>query len=114
IIKLSPNQTDIAANAKGCIEAGADAFSVINTLMGMAIDIESRPPIIGDNQGGICNAEDAIEFLIAVATAVGIGTALFYDPLICPKINQGIQAYLERHELQSVVQLTGTLQLYRW
>jgi len=145
IIKLSPNQTDIAANAKGCIEAGADAFSVINTLMGMAIDIESRTPIIGNNQGGlsgpaikpvallkvhqvyqvcrdhgipiigqggICNAEDAIEFLIAGATAVGIGTALFYDPLICPKINQGIQAYLERHELQSVAQLTGTLQLH--
>ncbi len=145
IIKLSPNQTDIAANAKGCIEAGADAFSVINTLMGMAIDIESRTPIIGNNQGGlsgpaikpvallkvhqvyqvcrdhgipiigqggICNAEDAIEFLIAGATAVGIGTALFYDPLVCPKINQGIQAYLERHELQSVAQLTGTLQLH--
>ena len=145
IIKLSPNQTDIASNAKGCIEAGADAFAVINTLMGMAIDIESRTPIIGNNQGGlsgpaikpvallkvhqvyqvcrdhnipiigqggICNAEDAIEFLIAGATAVGIGTALFYDPLVCQKINQGIQAYLERHELQSVEQLTGTLQLH--
>jgi len=145
IIKLSPNQTDIAANAKGCIEAGADAFSVINTLMGMAIDIESRTPIIGNNQGGlsgpaikpvallkvhqvyqvcrdhaipiigqggICNAEDAIEFLIAGATAVGIGTALFYDPLVCPKINQGIQTYLDRHGLQSVAQLTGTLQLH--
>jgi len=145
IIKLSPNQTDIAANAKGCIEAGADAFAVINTLMGMAIDIESRTPIIGNNQGGlsgpaikpvallkvhqvyqacrdhnipiigqggICNAEDAIEFLIAGATAVGIGTALFYDPLVCQKINRGIQEYLERHELQSVAQLTGTLQLH--
>jgi len=146
IIKLSPNQTDIASNAKGCIEAGADAFAVINTLMGMAIDIESRTPIIGNNQGGlsgpaikpvallkvhqvyqvcrdhgipiigqggICNAEDAIEFLIAGATAVGIGTALFYDPLVCQKINRGIQEYLERHELQSVEQLTGTLQLHR-
>jgi len=145
IIKLSPNQTDIATNAKGCIEAGADAFAVINTLMGMAIDIESRTPVIGNNQGGlsgpaikpvallkvhqvyqvcrdhnipiigqggICNAEDAIEFLIAGATAVGIGTALFYDPLVCQKINQGIQEYLERHELQSVSQLTGTLQLH--
>ncbi len=145
IIKLSPNQTDIAGNARGCIEAGADAFSVINTLMGMAIDIESRTPVIGNNQGGlsgpaikpvallkvhqvyqvcrdhgipiigqggICSAEDAIEFLIAGATAVGIGTALFYDPLICRKINRGIQAYLERHGLQSVAQLTGTLQLH--
>jgi len=145
IIKLSPNQTDIASNAKGCIEAGADAFAVINTLMGMAIDIESRTPVIGNNQGGlsgpaikpvallkvhqvyqvcrdhnipiigqggICNAEDAIEFLIAGATAVGIGTALFYDPLVCQKINQGIQEYLERHELQSTAHLTGTLQLH--
>ncbi len=145
IIKLSPNQTDIASNARGCIEAGADAFSVINTLMGMAIDIESRTPIIGNNQGGlsgpaikpvallkvhqvyqvcrdhgipiigqggICNAEDAIEFLIAGATAIGIGTALFYDPLVCQKINRGILAYLERHGLQSVTQITGTLQLH--
>jgi len=123
ITKLSPNQTDIAANAKGCIEAGSDAFSVINTLMGMAINIESRSPIIGNNQGGlsgpaikpvallkvhqvyqVCkhhnipiigqgginSAEDAIEFLIAGATTIGIGTALFYDPLICTKINHGI------------------------
>ncbi len=145
IIKLSPNQTDIASNARGCIEAGADAFSVINTLMGMAIDIESRTPIIGNNQGGlsgpaikpvallkvhqvyqvcrdhgipiigqggICNAEDAIEFLIAGATAVGIGTALFYDPLVCQKINRGILVYLERHGLRSVAQITGTLQLH--
>lgn len=144
ITKLSPNQTDIAGNAKGCIEAGTDAFAVINTLMGMAINIESRSPIIGNNQGGlsgpaikpvallkvhqvyqVCRdhgipiigqggitcAEDALEFLIAGATAVGIGTALFYDPLICGKINQGIKDYLDRHELQSVMQLTGTLQL---
>ena len=66
-------------------------------------------PIIG--QGGIATAEDAIEFLIAGADAVGIGTALFYDPLILPKINQGILDYLERHQLSSVKQLTGTLQL---
>jgi dihydroorotate dehydrogenase (NAD+) catalytic subunit len=145
ITKLSPNQTDIAANARGCIEAGSDAFSVINTLMGMAIDIESRTPIIGNNQGGlsgpaikpvallkvhqvyqvcrdhgipiigqggICSAEDALEFLIAGASAVGVGTALFYDPLVCNKINRGIEAYLERHELSSVDQLVGTLQLH--
>ncbi|MCP4285898.1 MAG: dihydroorotate dehydrogenase [Gammaproteobacteria bacterium] len=144
ITKLSPNQTDIASNARVCIEAGSDAFSVINTLMGMAVDIESRSPIIGNNQGGlsgpaikpvallkvhqvyqVCRAhgipiigqggvnspEDALEFLIAGATAVGVGTALFYDPLICNKINQGISAYLERHKLQSVKQLTGTLSL---
>jgi dihydroorotate dehydrogenase (NAD+) catalytic subunit len=144
ITKLSPNQTDIAANAKGCIEAGTDAFAAINTLMGMAIDIDSRVPIIGNNQGGlsgpaikpvallkvhqvyqvcrphgipiigqggICSAEDALEFIIAGASAVGIGTALFYDPLICGKINDGIAAYLEQHQLTSVEQLVGTLQL---
>ncbi|MCB1857471.1 MAG: dihydroorotate dehydrogenase [Gammaproteobacteria bacterium] len=145
ITKLSPNQTDIAANARGCIEAGSDAFSVINTLMGMAIDIESRTPVIGNNQGGlsgpaikpvallkvhqvyqvcrahripiigqggICSAEDALEFLIAGATAVGVGTALFYDPLICTKINQGISNYLERHGMDSVAALIGSLSLH--
>ncbi|HEY9147421.1 MAG TPA: dihydroorotate dehydrogenase [Gammaproteobacteria bacterium] len=144
ITKLSPNQTDIAGNAKRCIEAGTDAFAVINTLMGMAIDIESRSPILGNNQGGlsgpaikpvallkthqvyqvcrdhaipiigqggIASAEDAIEFIIAGASAVGIGTGLFYDPLLCPKINQGIVEYLKRHGLSEVSQLVGTLSL---
>ena len=144
ITKLSPNQTDIGENARRCIEAGTDGFAVINTLMGMAIDIESRSPIIGNNQGGlsgpaikpiallkvhqvyqvcrdhgipiigqggITTADDAIEFLIAGASAVGVGTALFYDPLICPKINAGIIDYLTRHELSNVAQLTGSLRL---
>ena len=144
ITKLSPNQTDIAANARGCIEAGTDAFAVINTLMGMAIDIEQRQPVIGNNQGGlsgpaikpvallkvhqvyqvskahnipiigqggITSAEDALEFIIAGASAVGIGTALFYDPLICPTINAGIIEYLERHGLTEVSQLVGSLRL---
>jgi dihydroorotate dehydrogenase (NAD+) catalytic subunit len=144
ITKLSPNQTDIAANAKGCIEAGSDAFAVINTLMGMAIDIESRSPLIGNNQGGlsgpaikpvallkvhqvyqvcrhhnipiigqggIASAEDAIEFMIAGASAVGVGTALFYNPLICKTINTGILNYMERHKLPSVDHIVGTLQL---
>lgn len=144
ITKLSPNQTDIAENARRCIEAGTDAFAVINTLMGMAIDIESRSTILGNNQGGlsgpaikpvallkthqvyqVCkghnipiigqggvnSAEDAIEFLIAGATAVGVGTALFYDPLICPTINKGIVDYLKRHNMSEVSQLTGTLML---
>ena len=142
ITKLSPNQTDIAESARRCIEAGTDAFAVINTLMGMAIDIESRTPFLGNNQGGlsgpaikpiallkvhqvyqvardhaipiigqggITTAGDALEFLIAGASAVGIGTALFYDPLICPKINAGIVDYLQRHELANVAQLTGSL-----
>lgn len=144
ITKLSPNQTDIAENARRCIEAGADAFAVINTLTGMAIDIEQRTPIIGNNQGGlsgpaikpiallkvhqvyqvcrdhgipiigqggVCSTEDALEFLIAGATAVGVGTGLFYDPLLCPKINAGIVAYLRRHGLSEVGQLTGSLVL---
>jgi dihydroorotate dehydrogenase (NAD+) catalytic subunit len=66
-------------------------------------------PIIG--QGGICNARDALEFIIAGASAVGIGTALFYDPLVCRSVNQGIAEYLNQQGLQSVRQLVGTLEL---
>ncbi len=144
ITKLSPNQTDIAENARRCIEAGSDALAVINTLMGMSIDIDKRRPVIGNNQGGlsgpaikpvallkvhqvyqVCknhgvpvigqggvnSAQDAIEFLIAGASAVGVGTALFYDPLICPKLNDGIRNYLNQHKLPDVQALTGSLQL---
>ena len=143
IAKLSPNQTDIAYNASRCIEAGADSLAVINTMMGMAIDIEKRQPIIGNvqgglsgpaikpiallkvkqvyevarkhnvpiiGQGGICNATDAIEFLLAGATTVGIGTALFYDPLVCIDVNRGIGDYLTRHKMSSVGQLIGALE----
>jgi dihydroorotate dehydrogenase (NAD+) catalytic subunit len=143
ITKLSPNQADIQENARLCIEAGTDGFAVINTLMGMAIDAETRTPVIGNlrgglsgpaikpvallkvhqvygvakdhdvpiiGQGGIVTADDAIEFMIAGASAVGIGTALFYDPLVCKKINAGMLDYLRRHGLHSVTQLTGTLQ----
>ena len=143
ITKLSPNQTDIQENARLCIEAGTDGFAVINTLMGMAIDIHERQPVIGNNQGGlsgpaikpiallkvhqvyqvakvhkvpiigqggITTPDDAIEFMIAGAAAVGVGTALFYDPLICKKINRGLLDYLQRHEIESVAELTGSLQ----
>ena len=146
ITKLSPNQTDIQENARRCLEAGTDAFAVINTLMGMAVDTEKREAVIGNiqgglsgpaikpiallktwqvyqvtrnhgvpiiGQGGIASAEDALEFLIAGASAVGVGTALFYDPLICLKINAGIQDYLERHELPDVAALTGSLEAGR-
>lgn len=142
ITKLSPNQTDIKENARRCIEAGSDALAVINTIMGMAIDVETRQPVIGNvqgglsgpaikpiallkvhqvyevagpagipiiGQGGICTAEDALEFMIAGATAVGVGTALFYDPLACRKINERVASYLERHKLKSVMELVGTL-----
>lgn len=143
ITKLSPNQTDIQENARLCIEAGTDAFAVINTVMGMAIDSETRKPIIGNlrgglsgpaikpialfkvhqvyeiskkhdvpiiGQGGIATATDAIEFMIAGAATVGVGTALFYDPLVCKKINSGIVEYLQHHGLTSVADLTGSLQ----
>lgn len=146
ITKLSPNQTDIAENARRCIEAGTDALAVINTLMGMAIDIEECKPVIGNNQGGlsgpaikpiallkvhqvyqvskqhnipiigqggITTINDALEFIIAGATTVGIGTVLFYDPLICPKINAGIIDYLTRHKLKNVTELIGTLELHK-
>ncbi len=144
ITKLSPNQTDIADSAQHCIDAGTDAFAVINTLMGMSIDIEKRRPVIGNNQGGlsgpaikpvalrmvhlvhqvckdhnipiigqggISSAEDALEFIIAGATAIGVGTALFNDPLICKEINQGIVSYMEKHQINSLSELTGTLSL---
>jgi dihydroorotate dehydrogenase (NAD+) catalytic subunit len=141
ITKLSPNQTDIRENARACIEAGSDALAVINTVMGMAIDVNTRRPIIGNiqgglsgpaikpiallkvhqvyevarkhnipiiGQGGITSANDALEFLIAGASAVGVGTALFYDPLVCPKINSGIAEYLARNGFASVSDLVGT------
>ena len=144
IAKLSPNQTDIRENARRCIEAGADALAVINTITGMAIDIDSRTPVIGNvqgglsgpaikpiallkvkevyevagphnvpiiGQGGITTVRDAIEFLIAGATTIGIGTALFYEPLLCRKINDGIAEYLAKHELQSIDDLIGSLKL---
>ena len=144
ITKLSPNQTDIQNNARLCIDAGTDGFAVINTLMGMAIDSETRKPVIGNvrgglsgpaikpvallkvqqvyevagphgvpiiGQGGITSATDAIEFMIAGATAIGIGTALFYDPLVCAKINTGIGEYLKRHGMASTRELVGSLEL---
>jgi len=144
IAKLSPNQTDIQENARRCIDAGADALAVINTVMGMAIDTESRTPVIGNvrgglsgpaikpiallkvqqvyevagprnipiiGQGGIVSAEDALEFIIAGASTIGMGTALFYDPLVCTKINEGLVSYLSRHEMASISELVGSLKL---
>ncbi len=142
ITKMSPNQADIRENARLCIEAGTDAFAVINTVTGMAIDVRTRRPVIGNmqgglsgpaikpiallkvrevyevagprgipiiGQGGIVSAGDALEFLIAGATAIGVGTALFYDPLICPRINSGVADYLTANGLANVGQLVGTL-----
>jgi dihydroorotate dehydrogenase (NAD+) catalytic subunit len=142
ITKLSPNQTDIRENARRCIEAGSDALAVINTIMGMAIDVHTRRPVIGNvqgglsgpaikpiallkvhqvyevarphgipiiGQGGITSVHDALEFLIAGSSAIGIGTALFYDPMICKTMNEGIADYLRAQGLANVTQLIGTL-----
>jgi len=144
ITKLSPNQTDIAHSAQRCIDAGTDGLAVINTLMGMAIDTQSRKPTIGNNQGGlsgpaikpiallkvhqvyqvskhhnvpiigqggITTVNDALEFIIAGSATVGIGTSLFYDPLVCNKINDGISQYLIDNKLSSIDELVGTLEL---
>src|SRR5580700_230502 len=138
ITKLSPNQADIRENARVCIEAGTDAFAVINTVTGMSVDVASRRAVLGNGQGGlsgpaikpiallkvkevyevagparipiigqggITTARDALEFIIAGASAVGIGTALFYDPLVCRSVNQGIAEYVNQQGLQSVRQL---------
>jgi dihydroorotate dehydrogenase (NAD+) catalytic subunit len=142
ITKLSPNQTDIKENARRCIEAGSNGLAVINTIMGMAIDVKSRRPVIGNiqgglsgpaikpiallkvhqvyevakkhnvpiiGQGGIATATDALEFMIAGATTVGLGTALFYDPLLCRKINAGVAEYLELNNLRGIKDLVGSL-----
>ncbi len=144
IVKLSPNQTDIAEGARRVIDAGADALSAINTLMGMQIDAHSRKPTLGNNQGGlsgpaikpvallkvhqvyqvakqhdipiiglggISSAEDAIEFFLAGASMVAIGTAIAKDPLLVKKVNKGIEKYLIKHNYQSVSELTGLLEL---
>jgi len=142
ITKLSPNQADIQLNARLCIEAGSDSLSVINTITGMAIDINSRAAVLGNSagglsgpaikpialkkvfdvyqvtkkheipilgQGGISSAEDAIEFLLAGATTIGVGTALFFDPLVCDKINKGVSSYLETNGYTSINNLVGDI-----
>jgi dihydroorotate dehydrogenase (NAD+) catalytic subunit len=142
ITKLSPNQTDIKENARRCIEAGSDALAVINTVMGMAIDVKTRKPVIGNiqgglsgpaikpiallkvmqvaevarahkvpiiGQGGICSADDALEFIIAGATTVGVGTSLFYEPHSCRRINAGIADYLAANRMAAVSELIGSL-----
>jgi dihydroorotate dehydrogenase (NAD+) catalytic subunit len=144
ITKLSPNQADIRENARVCIEAGSDALAVINTVTGMALDLASRRPVLGNGhgglsgpaikpiallkvrevyevagpkripiigQGGIASATDALEFIVAGATAVGLGTALFYDPLLCRTVNSGMAQFLAAEGLGSIAQLVGTLDM---
>lgn len=142
IVKLSPNVTDIASIAKAVEAEGADSVSLINTLMGMVIDIEKRIPTLSINTGGmsgpavrpvavrmvwqvanavnipviglggIMNAHDAIEFLIAGASAIEIGTANFIDPAITVKVKNGINDWLDAHGCKSVSEIVGTLKSY--
>ena len=141
MVKLSPNVESIAANAAAAQKGGADAISLINTLTGMVVDIERRRPLIANNTGGVsgagvkpiavrmvweaCNAvdipvmgmggitsaEDALEFIIAGAAAVQVGTANFTDTLAMPKIIDGMNAWLDSHGIADVNQLRGTLRL---
>lgn len=141
IVKLTPNVTDIVEIAKACEETGADALSLINTILGMVVDVETfkpklatftgglsgpaiRPvavrmvwqvaqavkvPIIG--MGGIMTAEDAVEFLLAGATAVAVGTANFTDPMATLEIISGLEAFLERKNIKSIKSLIGRLKI---
>ena len=139
IVKLSPNVTDITEIARAVEDEGADSVSLINTLMGMAIDIEKRKPLLSIGTGGlsgpavkpvavrmvhqvskavkipvvglggICTAEDAIEFLMAGATAIEVGTANFLDPAITIKIRDGINAWLDKHGCASVQDIIGAV-----
>ena len=139
IVKLSPNVTDITEIARAVEAEGADSVSLINTLMGMAIDIEKRKTLLSINTGGlsgpcvkpvalrmvwqvakavnipviglggISTAEDAIEFLMAGATAIEIGTANFLDPAVSIKVRDGINAWLDAHGCQSVDEIIGVI-----
>ena len=139
IVKLSPNVTDIAEIARACEAEGADSVSLINTLMGMAVDIERRQSLLSIGTGGlsgpavkpvalrmvsqvakavkipvvglggISNATDAIEFLMVGATAIEVGTANFLDPTVTVKIIDGINAWLDSHGCSSVKEIIGVI-----
>lgn len=141
IVKLSPNVTDITEIARAVESAGADSVSLINTLLGMAVDAEKRRPILSTvtggmsgaavkpialrmvwqvakavkipvvGLGGIMNWRDAVEFLLAGASAVEIGTANFIDPAVTVKVADGINDYLERHGYKSVKDIIGALEV---
>lgn len=141
IVKLSPNVTDITEIARAVEAAGADSVSLINTMLGMAINAETRRPILSTvtgglsgpavkpvalrmvwqtaravkipviGLGGICSAADAVEFLLAGASAVEIGTANFVDPSVCEKVIKGLDDYLERHGFANVGELVGALEI---
>jgi dihydroorotate dehydrogenase (NAD+) catalytic subunit len=141
IPKLTPNVTDVASFARAAEDAGADAVSLVNTFLAMAIDVETRRPKLSNGMGGlsgpairpiavrmvyecrqlvkipivgmggIADARDVLEFMIAGATAVQVGTANFVDPFIWPKLLDGIGAYMTRHRIERAADLTGTVQM---
>ena len=141
IVKLSPNVTDITEIARAAEASGADSVSLINTLLGMAVDAEKRRPVLSTITGGMSGAavkpialrmvwqvakavnipviglggimgwKDAVEFMLAGATAIQIGTANFIDPAITVKVSEGINDYLERHGYTSVKDIIGALEV---
>src|SRR6185503_572166 len=143
IPKLTPNVTDVASFARASEDAGADAISLVNTFLAMAIDVETRKPkltnVMGGlsgpairpiavrmvwecfqavkipilGMGGIATVDDALEFIIAGATAVQVGTANFVDPFIWGKLERGLDDYMARHRIARVADLVGTLQIPR-
>lgn len=140
MVKLSPNVTNIVEMANAVVDGGADAITLINTLLGIKIDAETRKPVISTitgglsgpaikpvalrmtwqvynavkipiiGMGGIMNATDAIEFILAGASAVQVGTANFIDPLVSLKIIEGVEEYMVRHKVNSITELIGALQ----
>lgn len=141
IVKLTPNVTDITEPAKGAEDGGADAVSLINTLLGMKIDVHTRRPILANNTGGlsgpavkpvavrmvyqvanavripvmglggIMNGEDAIEFMLAGASTVSIGCGNFVDPYTSIKTVEGIETYMKQHQLEDINDIIGTVQM---
>lgn len=141
IVKLTPNVTDITAPAKGAEDAGADAISAINTLLGMKIDIDKQRPILANNTGGlsgpaikpvavrcvyqianavkipvmglggIMNGEDAIEFMLAGATTVSIGAGNFVDPTVSIKTIDGIENYMKKHNIEDIKDIIGKVKM---
>ena len=141
IVKLTPNVTDITQTAKAVEDAGADGVSLINTLMGMKIDIDKRRPVLANNTGGlsgpaikpiavrmvyqvaqkvnipilglggIVSGEDAIEFMLAGATAISIGSGNFIDPYVAPKTVKGIEDYMKKYNISDVKDIIGKVEM---
>ena len=141
IVKLTPNVTDITAPAKGAEDGGADGVSGINTLLGMKIDIDKRRPVLANNtggysgpgirsvgvrmvyqmskainipilgMGGIINGDDAIEYMLAGATAVSIGSGNFVDPETSIKTIEGIENYMRKHNIEDIKSIIGTVEM---